>query len=125
MNFGNVDSVQIESDERGFELHLSTDEFGPIVVNIQSECETLYDQVKARIGPYLQERDEVKRVFECNPSYEEFMRSEYDHERMTGQHAGEFSIDDGSGYDRSDPKHPNWHSVHADIWDNRDKTAGV
>jgi hypothetical protein len=31
----------------------------------------------------------------------------------------DFAIDDGSGYDRSDPKHPDWHSVHSDIWDMR------
>lgn len=29
----------------------------------------------------------------------------------------------GDGYDRSDPKHPQWRSVHADIWDNREKGA--
>ena len=30
---------------------------------------------------------------------------------------------DGEGVDRSDPKHPDWHSTHADIWDNREKGA--
>jgi hypothetical protein len=30
---------------------------------------------------------------------------------------------DDSGYSPSDPKHPAWHSVHADIWDNREKGA--
>ncbi len=27
-----------------------------------------------------------------------------------------------SGYELSDPKHPDFHSVHSDLWDNRDKT---
>jgi hypothetical protein len=27
-----------------------------------------------------------------------------------------------AGYDISDPKHPRHHSVHADLWDSRDKT---
>jgi hypothetical protein len=26
-----------------------------------------------------------------------------------------------TGYDISDPKHPDFHSVHADLWDNREK----
>ena len=26
---------------------------------------------------------------------------------------------DDDGYDPSDPKHPNWHSIRADIWDAR------
>lgn len=32
--------------------------------------------------------------------------------------------DDGpedSGYAPDDPKHPDWHSVHADLWDLREK----
>jgi len=28
---------------------------------------------------------------------------------------------DDSGYDLSDPKHPEFHSIHADIWDAREK----
>jgi hypothetical protein len=28
---------------------------------------------------------------------------------------------DDSGYDLDDPKHPDWHSIHADIWDQREK----
>ncbi len=113
MYLGNVDSVQIENDENGFELHLSTDEFGPIVVNIQSECETLYDQVKARIGPYLQERDEARSAVAAGVSLKAFLCE-------PNESAGMAEV-----YDISDPKHPDWHSVHADIWDNRDKTAGV
>lgn len=30
-------------------------------------------------------------------------------------------MDDGTGYDRSDPKHPEYHSTHADYWDAREK----
>jgi hypothetical protein len=28
--------------------------------------------------------------------------------------------DESCGYDRDDPKHPDWHSVHADLWDMRE-----
>jgi hypothetical protein len=41
--------------------------------------------------------------------------------RMPPELAAEFW--DGDGVDRSDPKHPEWHSTHADIWDAREKGA--
>jgi hypothetical protein len=28
--------------------------------------------------------------------------------------------EDDSGYDVNDPKHPEWHSTHADLWDLRE-----
>jgi hypothetical protein len=66
------------------------------------DLDAFYNQVKGRLGPYLNERERarVSRMydasgFRCNP-------------------------DESGGYDRSDPKHPDWHSVHADIWDMRE-----
>lgn len=41
----------------------------------------------------------------------ELRRSEYDHERMTGQHADE------DAYEITDPKHPRHHEVMADYVD--------
>jgi hypothetical protein len=103
-----AERIEIESDERGFELHVWVDEIpysrdddGHMVVNIQNvDLDAFYDQVRSRIGPYLRERDEARRTapvrFECDP-------------------------DESGGYDLSDPKHPDWHSVHADLYDNREK----
>ena len=34
-------------------------------------------------------------------------------------------ISDESGYSPDDPKHPTYHERMADVWDNRDKTAGI
>ncbi len=33
--------------------------------------------------------------------------------------------DDEAGYDRTDPKHPDWHGTTAGVWDNRDKAVGT
>jgi hypothetical protein len=99
----NADRIEIESDERGFELHVWVDEeprahdSGLMVLNIQNiDLDAFYDQVKARIGPYLRERDEARRTlptrFECDP-------------------------DESGGYDLSDPKHAAFHSTHSDLWD--------
>ena len=40
---------------------------------------------------------------------------------MTENEIRRFSPVSGEGYDRDDPKHPDWHSVHADLYDNREK----
>ena len=59
-----------------------------------ADPEALYDHVKATIGPWLYERDMAKATMP--PDY-----------------------DPRGAYDIGDPKHPDWHSVHADIWDAR------
>lgn len=61
-----VYEVKVESDERGFELHLivgaevETDEQGRVILNIHGVAEELYDAVKASIGPWLYERDAAR-----------------------------------------------------------------
>jgi hypothetical protein len=93
----NADSITIESDERGFELHVMCDDGDAVVFNIHNiDLDAFYDQVKARIGPYLRERDEARLS------------------------ANAWRYGDAEGYLLSDPKHPQFHSVHADIWDARD-----
>ena len=104
-HYGRAHTVSIEEDEDGFTITLEgVDEGDGIVrVNVQNVAEQLYDQVKARIGPWLRERDEAyaefKARFSC--SFED--------------------IDESGGYDLSDPKHPRYHSVHADLWDMRER----
>jgi hypothetical protein len=148
-----AESITLESDERGFELHFIVDsdfrvmDDGHMVVNIQAcDLDAFYDQVRSRIGPYLRERDEAhagfKRAVESGGTGDALARSL---ERYYGAQHGTFSCnpdesagmadeyavavrEDGSlrmerdedAYDPSDPKHENFHSVHADIWDARD-----
>lgn len=60
-----VESIRIESDERGFELHvvvgddIDVDDEGRAILNVQAVAEELYDAVKGAIGPWLAERDEA------------------------------------------------------------------
>lgn len=67
----NVEGVTIESDERGFELHLLVDEDvrsdddGRLILNVQMVAEELYDAVKNGIGPWLAERDVARRDFDA------------------------------------------------------------
>ena len=101
----NADYIKIECEEDGFYLALEVDEnleqgTYRIFARIQGP-EALYDHVKAAIGPWLYEREQA---------------------RVTGHRYREFGagfpIDES--YDTSDPKHPDFHSVHADIWDLRE-----
>lgn len=134
-----AESITVESDERGFELHFTVDEepevdeSGRMVVNIQAcDLDTFYDQVKGRIGPYLQERDAVREefslrpitsvvelpAFRCNPD-----ESGGVEERVVAvREDGSYRVEpDEDAYDPMDPKHPRFHSVHVDHWDNREK----
>ena len=91
------DKIRIECEEDGFWLHVDT-EFGESTHMLKIEDpEALYDHVKAAIGPWLYEREQARA---------EFLR--------------DAAIASEGGYDASDPKHPDFHSVHADIWDARE-----
>lgn len=63
MNFADADSVKIESDEHGFELHLECCDGETIVVNVHGIAEQLYDAVKGSIGPWLQEMEAARREY--------------------------------------------------------------
>ena len=101
----NADSIRIESDERGFEMYLrvdeepEVDENGWFRVNVHACALQLLREAQTNIGPWAAEAESVKRVF--------------DRERD--------SYDPREAYEISDPKHPDFHSVHADIWDAREK----
>lgn len=100
-HYGRAHEVSIECDEDGFTITLEgVDEGDGIVrVNIQDVAEQLYDQVKARIGPWLREREDAEQTFNRAYAAEEEARE---------------------AYALSDPKHPAYHSTHADLWDARE-----
>ena len=89
------DKAEIEWEQEGAYLILRCE---ALDVRVRLEDpEQLYDAVKGGIGPWLRERDEALRTLPVA------------------------SYDPREAYDPSDPKHPDWHSVHADIYDNREK----
>jgi hypothetical protein len=92
-----ADTLKIDTDEGEFVLECETCDGERFTVNIHGiDLDAFYDQVRSRIGPYLRERDEARRT------------------------APVAAYDAREAYDLSDPKHPDFHSVHADIWDARD-----
>lgn len=92
-----AERITIECEEDGFWLHITAED-RPLICWRITDPESFYDSAKANIGPWLRERDEAERlyqVFNCDP-------------------------DESGGYDISDPKRPNHHSVMAEIFDSRE-----
>ncbi len=95
-----AESVKVDSDEGSFTLEIESTEGDRITVNIHGiDLDAFYDQVKGRIGPYLREMHEAQVAHGAQK------RAEYDAREA---------------YATSDPKHPDFHSVHADIYDSRE-----
>ena len=94
----NIERIEIDWNEDGCDLVLVSDADEWHRFHI-TDPEQLYDRVKGAIGPWLRERELAqltRPLFACNP-------------------------DESAGaYELSDPKHPDHHSVHADIWDTRE-----
>lgn len=96
-----AEEIQVECDEGGCYLLVDGERWRV------ADPEQLYDRVKAAILPWLMERDEA---------FQEFRRAAaFGFE--TPEQLADFARD---AYDRSDPKHPDFHSVHSDIWDARE-----
>ena len=88
-----AEDIQVEWDEGGCYLHVDGERWRV------ADPEQLYDRVKAAILPWLMEKWDAEQSFNAAYAAEEFARE---------------------AYAISDPKHPDFHSVHADIWDSRE-----
>lgn len=82
-----IEEVKIETDERGFELHLLLDEEvctfngdGWLRLNVHAVAEELYDMVKQRIGPWLQERDNAYQEWRVSRAAGELTDAEREEE---------------------------------------------
>ena len=103
----NADSIRIETDEDGFHLIVEPEDETEGVYRFRiSDPEALYDHVKAVIGPWLYERDAAMRE-----------RQQTGLRLLDPEVAQAFA----DAYERSDPKHPAFHSTHADIHDMRER----
>ena len=87
-----AEKIMIESDERGFELHVLDDVGEWHYFNIHSCAEQLYDTVKASIGPWLAEADSARMLVRAGlgPNGEpcedglELGETAYDYYKRTG-----------------------------------------
>lgn len=100
MYAGTADMVKIESDERGFELHINTDE-GYFSFNVHGVAVELLEEIKRTIEQWYAEGESV-RMSVGGLTYEDGVRAR-------------------EAYDRSDPKHPDYHDHMASMWDDREK----
>ncbi len=60
----NADTITIESDERGFELHLIDEDGEHHSWNIHAIAEELYDTVKREIGPWVAEGQAARHEYD-------------------------------------------------------------
>jgi len=119
-----ADKVTLDDDEGRFTLEVEDDEgrtYRFLIHHI--DLDAFYDQVKARLGPYLREAAEARTAVAAGVSLKEYLADEYRHEVSTGQHApfecSDEDIDESGGYAADDPKGPRFHSTHIAIWDER------
>ena len=106
---GSADEITIECDERGFELRISTDQ-GCYRINVHNAASDLYEAVQRTIAPWWAGGQAVLASMHRGP------RGDC---RWTNEDIAEY---ERQALLTFDPKHPDFHSIHADIWDNREKT---
>lgn len=105
-DLADADSIRVVSDECGFELHFTTTDDELYRVNIQGVAAMLLSAVEREIAPWHREGMAVLAEWRrdgaiaCDP-------------------------DESGGldepYDWNDPKRPDFHSVHADHYDARER----
>jgi len=96
---GNAEALTLESDDKGFELHLTTSDGDTVAVNIHA----------------------VAFDFAESGGFKAFVEWANEGIWVRQNHAamGILEPEDDCGYAPDSPKHPDWHSVHSDIWDSR------
>jgi hypothetical protein len=103
-----ADKITLDTDEGRFTIVIEDDEGSTHAFIIHHvDLDAFYDQVRGRLGPYLREMHKARSAVAAGVSLSAFICSPED-------------VDESGGYDRSDPKHPEFHSVHADLWDSRE-----
>src|SRR5262245_58537989 len=100
-NHADADSIKVESDECGFELHVTTTDGERHVFNIHGVAVDLLAEVERTLAPWHREGMSVLREMQRVGAFE------------CGDPEGEWVKDQmREAYDISDPKHPDFHSTH-------------
>jgi hypothetical protein len=61
-----IDTIKVESDERGFELHITDDEGEEFHFNMHQVAEALWDDMRKTVGPWIAEMHAMKREYEAS-----------------------------------------------------------
>lgn len=89
-------------------LRTETDE---IVFGV-TDPEQFHRETVKEIGGWVAEMEDAQK---------EFVRASFTERVVAVREDGSLRVEpDEDAYDPSDPKHPHWHSVHADHYDNRE-----
>lgn len=107
-----AEEIRCEWEEDGLHLIIDGDSPDPeyqvsILDFVVTDPEALYKEVREKIEPWLREMKQARR------ERARLRRS------SSVMHCAPDDIEEDA-YDPSDPKHPNWHSIHADHYDARE-----
>jgi hypothetical protein len=59
-----IDTIRVECDERGFELHITDDYGDEHRFNMQAVAEELWDEMVKKVGPWVLEKAAARRDYE-------------------------------------------------------------
>ena len=59
-----IDTIKVESDERGFELHITTDEGDEFAFNMHAVAEAHWDDMTKTVGAWILERNAAYAEYE-------------------------------------------------------------
>lgn len=110
MNHGHLTAsrIRIDEDEGHIVLLIDSDEEDTITVDIHGIAVEFHDDVRREIGPWAHEAEDARQAVAAGVPLKVY----------TKVVSVEDAIEDGYALD--DPKHPQYHSTHADLWDARD-----
>lgn len=99
MRYVSAYAVTFEGDEDGWHMFIDTDD-GKIDVHVHAVAWELFENCDRTIGEEHRYAMSIKQQVAVAKTVDD--------------------DDPDQGYDRDDPKHPEWHSTHADIWYQRE-----
>jgi hypothetical protein len=100
-----ANSIQIDTDEGRYVLHIETEELGTARVDIHDIVLDFYAAVRAEIGPYAAEADSARRAVASGMSRADYLDSP---QPVTSRPVDvQDAID--AGYALDDPKSPGFH----------------
>ena len=107
----NAASVRIECEEDGLHLVIDGDspypEYTAAILDYRIQdidLDAFYENVRSTLGGYLREMHEARQAVAAGVTLSAFLCMPED-------------VDESGGYATDDPKHPRYHSIHADIHD--------
>lgn len=110
-----ADSVRVDSDERGFELVIETEDGDRITVNIQPCALDFYASVQGQMRGWILEAESARAAIRAGVSLEDYTGAtvpQFVRSRpmsVADAISEGFMQDDYAGYEPDDPKSPGYH----------------